>query len=302
MNRYDLEKWTFLLHYRNFVKPYKYKYNGKELQDELNLNIYDYGARNYDPALGRWMNVDPLAEKFPNQSPYSFCFNNPVYFIDPDGMAPKPPKLNGITTVANVMSSQKWINYNNNIVRTTTFLGFEVSRSSKHKQCADYSRLQVEQGSNGNYTAEGSKSRIDMYTESRQTDKSKFDLQKGVDTIIENLADGKAVMAGVKYKDGSTGDNPNKSTNHFVTIVGMGKDEEGNSYFSYYDNFTGGKGEKVGTDTVLNRFTLQVDSKGNYYFADADNNIPYNGNKEAKIGNKENKPARYILTEVRDND
>lgn len=67
---------------------YKYKYNGKELQDELGLNFYDYGARNYDAALGRWMNIDPLAEKFPGWSPYSFCYNNPMRFTDPTGMAP----------------------------------------------------------------------------------------------------------------------------------------------------------------------------------------------------------------------
>ncbi|PIF33170.1 RHS repeat-associated protein [Flavobacterium sp. 9] len=68
----------------------KYKYNGKELQDESiggnQLNLYDYGARNYDPALGRWMNIDPLAEKYFHASTYAYVCNDPVNFIDPDGM------------------------------------------------------------------------------------------------------------------------------------------------------------------------------------------------------------------------
>ena len=65
---------------------YQYKYNVKEYQDELGLNFYDYGARNYDPAIGRWMNIDPLAEKYFGATPYNYVLNNPVNAIDPDGM------------------------------------------------------------------------------------------------------------------------------------------------------------------------------------------------------------------------
>lgn len=47
--------------------------------------MYDYGARNYDSALGRWMNINPLAERYNSYSSYNYCVNNPVVYIDPDG-------------------------------------------------------------------------------------------------------------------------------------------------------------------------------------------------------------------------
>src|SRR5690554_6111265 len=65
--------------------PYKYKFGRKEYQEEFDVNVYDFGARNYDATLGRWMNVDPLAMIYNQHSSYNYTLNNPIYFKDPDG-------------------------------------------------------------------------------------------------------------------------------------------------------------------------------------------------------------------------
>ena len=66
------------------VQPYKY--NGKELDTKHGLNMYDYSAKYYEPSIGRFSTVDPMAEKYYSISPYAYCNNNPLKFIDPTGM------------------------------------------------------------------------------------------------------------------------------------------------------------------------------------------------------------------------
>jgi len=65
----------------------KYLYNGKEKQDETEW--LDYGARMYDAGLGRFMTVDPLAERYHFQTPFAYATNDPIKYIDKNGEMPQ---------------------------------------------------------------------------------------------------------------------------------------------------------------------------------------------------------------------
>ena len=62
-----------------------YRFLGNELYTDSHLGLYDFSARMYDPALGRFLSVDPMAEGYRHLSPYAYCAGNPVVYVDKDG-------------------------------------------------------------------------------------------------------------------------------------------------------------------------------------------------------------------------
>jgi RHS repeat-associated protein len=87
-----------------------YKYNGKELDQMNGLNQYDYSARYYDPAITRFTTMDPMAEKYYSISPYAYCANNPVRFVDLRGDSIDVAPLMAYDNVKNTSYTQTLTN------------------------------------------------------------------------------------------------------------------------------------------------------------------------------------------------
>ena len=113
---------------------YRYGFQGQEKDDELkggDGNSLNYEFRMHDPRVGRFFAVDPLAEKMPEWSPYSFCFDNPMKFVDPDGKAPTDWYRNNVT------GKVKWVE-GSGAVSGYTHLAYNVSDQSYGKNKSDH--------------------------------------------------------------------------------------------------------------------------------------------------------------------
>ena len=84
LNRSDYQPFGLRYDEDDIATTNRYLYNGKEKQVVGGLDYLDYGARNYDPQIGRWLTQDPLAEKYYLYCPDGFCTANPMNFTDSD--------------------------------------------------------------------------------------------------------------------------------------------------------------------------------------------------------------------------
>jgi RHS repeat-associated protein len=86
---------------------YRFGFNGKENDNEIqgDGNSYDFGARIYDSRLGRWLSLDPMMKIYPSVSPYNFCANNPIIFIDPSGKTIIPAGKDEVDLINNMIQT-----------------------------------------------------------------------------------------------------------------------------------------------------------------------------------------------------
>jgi RHS repeat-associated protein len=111
-----------------------YEFNGKEEQDELDLGWLDFGARMYDPSVGRFISIDPATHLLQFLSPYSFALNNPINLIEIDGLLPGKPdphfrsyRSNGFIRLSRITTSARyWVNVETQVATSVTGLAGQI--------------------------------------------------------------------------------------------------------------------------------------------------------------------------------
>ncbi len=169
----------------------EYAFNAKELDEENGM--YYYSARYYNPPTF-------------TISPYNYCLNSPLRFVDPTGKSISDPPWKNIPSV----------------IKEPDFVGWQTDAN-----CFNLAQQQM-----GKVNTVATNVIHQLYTENKGANKQQ--VSKAIEYIQNTLEQGLPVLAGVDNRTGHPGNN-DKTTDHFIVIVGMGNDKKGN-YFQFYDN------------------------------------------------------------------
>ncbi|MDE5986807.1 MAG: DUF4329 domain-containing protein, partial [Prevotella sp.] len=181
------------------VSLQKYKYNGKELDLTHGLNTYDYGARQYYSVLLRWDRLDPLCEKYYHVSPYVYCMNNPVKFVDYKGFAP-----GDFFFTVNEAAIDFGMYYNDNSIRDKVEYGSSIFRVVNDKGQRGYTYTVANRGKTTAVVCRaapfGYKTVAEIHSHGHSTAK---ELKPYLDNDFSGLtwADDNNIVQGQKLKD-----------------------------------------------------------------------------------------------------
>jgi RHS repeat-associated protein len=264
-----------------------FKYNGKEEQDELGLKWLDFGFRMYDPALGRFTGIDPLATKYNWLTPYNYAENSPVanidlwglqrYFAADGSLLGQVGDNTDIRVINATMTNQQatehiqsgsaestqaltdgsvaFADYFQTVADVTNDAGLETY-SANGSNCFTAAKEQL---ANEGVTQTGSAGAIHTLVNTTKDPGLTENAPGGAIRVQTELNKGNPVMVGVKETktDGTAPDpgNANSNTGHFVVIRSVTVAADGTVTFNYLDNAKASTGKSADNNFSLNTST-----------------------------------------------